>query len=484
MTIAEVKRPLNLSGIGDRNIPETTPCCASESRYTFAIWIALIGIFFPAMLISLGGINATLGRFVVIVFLVPVFGILFGGHRNRLASDLFAIAAAIWILAASALNDAFRPYVGAEALEFLGAYMVGRVFVFGPSNFRTFIRALKPISAVVIALALLDVLVGRYVTLDTFAVPNAAAQRYGLVRASSVFEGAEHYGTFCVATAAIFLYSERGLNRALYVGLCIFGCALSLSSGPLFGLVTVMVVFCYDCILKRYSFRWKALVTVVVGFLMAIFLFSEQPIPWMLMHFTLDPQTGFFRLATWSYAIPLIEQSPWVGHGVVRFGGEGDQLIFLSSVDCVWLLEALRYGLPGLILLLMVMFSPLLSGPSTGGESNEQTGLTVAIVATVLIGLTVHFWDATWLYLNLCVGIRAAFAEYRLREMWQPGWATRSYAVQVGHDDVLTGASRFTGRWALALKFGPAARVPSRGAPANRSGTYLTSSPVNKGLGD
>jgi hypothetical protein len=275
-----------------------------------------------------------------------------------------------------------------------------------------FIRALRPITAVLIALALLDTLSGRYITLDSFGVPNFLAQRFGWVRAASVFEGAEHYGTFCVAAASIFLYSERGLRRVFYVGLSFFGCALSLSSGPFLGLCIVLAVFSYDRILKRHAWRWKALLIIMAGFIIAISAISSHPVEWILMHLTLDPQTGFFRIETWNAALPLIGQSLFIGHGIVQHGNSANEQMFLRSVDSVWLVEALRYGLPAVILLIMTMFSPLIRRTSAFGMSNVQTGLTLSIITIAAIGLTVHFWDATWLFLNLCVGIRASLTEY------------------------------------------------------------------------
>jgi len=425
MAIGVAARPANLSRIYGRSISRGTLDDA-ERQHAFIIWFALIGVLFPPILISLGDINVTPGRVAVILLLIPALVMLFSRGRNRIASDYFAIAAAIWMVASTAFNNGFRPYVGAEALEFIGAYMVGRAFVFGPSNFETFVRALRPITVTIIVLAVFDVLLGRYVTLDSFGVPNFVAGRFGWVRASSVFEGAEHYGTFCVAAAAIFLYAERGISRFVYVSLCYFGCALSLSSGPMFGLAIVTAVSCYDRIMKGYVWRWKVLITVIALFLGGIFLISNHPIAWILTHFTLDSQTGFFRLGTWNFALPLIDQSPFVGHGVVSLGEPGDALIYLKSVDSLWLLEALRYGLPAVILLLMTMFSPLLKGAPAIGMGHPQTGLTLAIVATALIGLTVHFWDATWLFLNLCVGIRASLAEYQSREIWRAGLADRA----------------------------------------------------------
>jgi hypothetical protein len=393
---------------------------APERQHSLVVWIALIGIFFPPVLIPLGGINLTPSRFVVMLLLVPALGILLKRGRNRDATDFFAVALATWMLLSSYLNGGFRPYVGAEALEFFGAYLVGRAFVFGPSNLRTFVKVLRQITVVVIALALLDVFSGRYVTMESFGIMselNARSNyRMGLLRASSVFEGGELYGTFCVAAAAIFLYSERGIRRLFYVGLSFFGCALSLSSGPLMGLGIVTAVYSYDRITKQYPWRWKALTIAIVGFLLFVFLFFDHPLQWTIVHLTLDPQTGFFRLGSWEAALPLIDQSPIIGHGFSQFKGSGDMLVYLSSVDSVWLVDALRYGLPAAILLILIMFSPFLrrrrKSTFGSGMDNTPTGVSLAIVAMGLIGLTVHFWDAVWLFLNLCIGIRISVVEY------------------------------------------------------------------------
>lgn len=397
-----------------------------QRRHSLIVWVALIGLLFPAILFSVGGVNLTPGRFVVILLLVPAIILLLKVDRKSVASDFFATALAIWVLASSVLNGGFKPYVAAEALELLGAYLIGRAFVFGPSQLRTFIGTLQQITIVIVALALLDTLSGRHVTLDSFGIETPLSRsisqqnyRLGLVRASSVFEGAEHYGTFCVAAASIFLYSERGIRQILYVGISLLGCALALSSGPLMGMAVVAGMFAYDRILQRYSWRWKLLVTTVLSFLLLIFVTSDHPIEWILVHMTLDSETGFFRIGTWNAAIPLIKSSPFVGYGLSALGDTPEAQLYLSSVDCLWLVEALRYGIPAVILLILTMFSPLLKKTQIFAPDpnfhNIQTGFTLAIVAIGLIGVSVHFWDAPWLFFNLCVGIRASLAEYGAR---------------------------------------------------------------------
>lgn len=383
-----------------------------QRKNSLIIWVTLIGLFLPPVSISVGGTNFTPGRLVIFLLFVPALRALFGSGRNRIASDFFAFALAMWMLVSSALNGGFKPYVGAEALEFLGAYLVGRAFVFGPSNVQTFVRALKPFTAVLIALALVDILSGHYATLDAFGIPNILSERMGRVRAASVFEGAEHYGSFCVTVSAIFFYSERGVRRLCYLLLTFIGTFFSLSSGPLMGLFLITALFSYDYVLQRYRWRWKTLISVIGVILISVSIVVDNPLPKIIVHFTLDPQTGFFRLDTWNTALPLIAESPIIGHGLANLADSGQARIYLASVDCVWLVETLRYGLLGVALLILTMFSPIMRTGSVSGGSNVRTGFSFAIVAMGFIGLTVHFWDATWVFWNLCVGIRASFAEY------------------------------------------------------------------------
>jgi len=392
---------------------------ARTRTHSLFIWITLIGIFIPPAIFPIGGFNFTPGRFVVILLLVPALGTLLRSGRKVVSSDFFAVALAAWLIASPILNGGFRPAVGAEAVEMFGAYLAGRAFFFGSSNLQTFVRAIERIAVVLIALAIVDILSGRYVMLNALGVSNFPQMRFGLLRASSVFEGAEHYGVFCVVAAAIFLYAERGIRWILFVGLAYFGAILSLSSGPLMGLGIVTAAFSYDCILKQYAWRWKALVTAIAVFLSLIFLIANHPIIWLIGHLTFDPQTAWFRLGTWMYALPRIGESPFIGHGFVEGAARAEVLVFLRSIDCLWLVEALRYGLPAVVLLILTMFSSFLSSRMSVLDLktyNLGTGLTLAIVTMGLVGISVHFWDAPWLLLNLLIGIRASIAEYEGRQ--------------------------------------------------------------------
>ena len=398
----------------------------AERSHPFVTWVVLIGTFFPSISVTLGGLTLLPGRATVLLLFVPALMALFGKARSTVASDYFAFAAACWMIGSSTLNDGFRPYVLAESLEFLGAYTIGRAFFFCRPALETFIRIFKFVTVIVIALALLDTLSGRNMTQEVMGIKAirspwllANDYRLGLIRASSTFEGFELYGTFCVAAAAIFLYSEqKGLSRSLWVGFAVLGTVLSLSSGPILGLAILFPAYSYDRILKQYSWRWQAVVAVSAVLILAAFVFANSPVGWIVRNLTFDPQTGYFRIAQWDHSTSELANSPWIGFGLTDWGGRSrDFMIFVGEqgVDCVWLVEALRYGYPVVMLFFLTIFAILRSQNRASTEdrymASMRTGLSFAIVIMSLIGLTVHFWNSDWIFLSLCMGIRASFAE-------------------------------------------------------------------------
>ena len=404
-------------------VGSSTPRTADRSS-TLAAWIALVGIVCPSVPISLGDLIFTPGRLVVYSLLTPALVKLFHKGRNTVTSDYFAIMAGGWIIISSILNGGFRPYVVAEALEYVSAYAVGRAFFCDPLSLQTFARVLKLVTIVVILLGLLDSLAGRHVTwqlvglrdVDPASLPNH--YRFGIMRAASTFPGYELFGTYCVAAAAIFLYSERGLSRIVYVSFATFGCILSLSSGPLLAIFIVMASFAYDRVLKKYSSRWKALVFFLITFMGAIFVFVENPVGWFVRNLTIDPSTGYFRVAEWAGTFIVIQDSPWIGRGFAPFANISwavATFVADQGIDCVWLVEAIRYGCPVVVFLLLAIFASIwsMNRTFTGNRyiSNMRTGFSFAIVIMSIVGLTVHFWDSVWIFLSLCIGIRASFNE-------------------------------------------------------------------------
>ena len=306
------------------------PVAARMKAYTvgqpssLVTWLFLAGIFGPCVQIAIGALTFTPARLTVSLFFLPAAITLFKSDRSRISSDFFAIATAGWIITASLMNGGFQAYVGAQALEFLSAYLIGRAYFLGRPGIDLFFRVFKVVTVVVIVLGFLDTLFGYPVTLKLLDLPVAQSDtRLGFLRADSVFSVAEHFGTFCVAATALFLYYQGTIvSRISYAGLSIVGTLASLSSGPLLALVICLAAFSYNSLLRKITWRWKLMVMAILGLVLGAFVVSNDPIAFIVGHLTFSPETGNFRIGTWTLGLDLVARNPIVGQGIASYEGE------------------------------------------------------------------------------------------------------------------------------------------------------------------
>jgi hypothetical protein len=389
----------------------------------------MIGVFIPAnMTVYVADSKLTPGRIGILFLLVPALVVCFRTGRRCVAPDFFVFAASAWIIGASILTDRSGSMSSsiAEVLEFSGGYVIARAYVFGRPGLYAFVRVLKIVALTIIVLAALEHLFGSYVIGNTVAAlwgdPGTESDyREGLLRARSTFPHPILYGTFCAVAGAIFLYSEiRIISRIVYVGFCFVGCVLAVSSAPLISFFVAISVYCYDTVMRRYRWRWKLLTIVFGGMLLAVFLIANRPTSWIIANLTLDPSTGYFRQATWDRALYNISLSPLTGYGFDVFG-DPNEFFDKASIDSVWLVVALRFGVPvvGFILLASVASFLRLRDKARYRATdpymeNMGTAFTLVVVILALAGLTVHFWHSVWIFWGMCIGIRSSLREQRL----------------------------------------------------------------------
>lgn len=389
-----------------------------QGRSHIAAWLILVTIIMPSQVnIYLWGETGkfTPGRLAIVFLLLPAVSKLLEKGRHVIASDIFIVALSIWMVGSRIPQDGLNPSAVAETIEFCGAYIVARGYFFGPPALITFTQVLKVIIVFLALLSILDPL------LDTNVIWHQQPPQYrlGVVRAASMFDGAEMNGAFFAACAPVFLYSERNnLKRSIWVALCLFGCVLALSSGPLLSFIVILAVYYYDKSLNQFHWRWKAFGSAIAGFLIAVQVFAQHPISWIVSHLTLDPQTGFFRLYVFDHMIDLIASSPIVGIG---FGPIGSDENFFShvSVDSTYIVYAMRFGIPMLVFLSLANFSSFLRYSSKSNNAIADpfvtrvgTGFTLAFMSLALTGLTVHIFHTNWMFWGLLVGIRGSIKEF------------------------------------------------------------------------
>jgi hypothetical protein len=368
----------------------------------------------------------TPGRLAVALLLIPALLALFQSGRRLLLCDFLVSATAAWMVfagvsvaGASALSTA-----GGDALDLLGGYLIARGLIFGPLALDAFIRVLKIFAFIAILFAVADNLSGRLILHDTIAAilhtsePPVAGFRNNMIRAASTFDHAILFGVFCALTATILLYWERGfLARSVAVGICLLGCVLSLSSVSFMVSGIAISIYAYDQLLNKYSWRWPVFWSLLVGMIVVFAGASNNPLGWIVSHLTLDPQTGYFRMMIWDAALTYIGQSPIIGYAYGVFNNN----IVDGSVDSIWLLETLRFGVPMLVLFFLANMTVILPGRRLPYGANDmhvarmRQAFTLVILLFTFSGLTVHFWNFMWMFWGMCLGIRASLQELPAR---------------------------------------------------------------------
>lgn len=401
---------------------------AAERCSTLPAWLLLIGLILPAAQVQLYLADAkfTVGRIGIVLLILPAVARLVRAGRHTLASDYLACAVAAWMFAAAyyTSGSSAMSSTGAESLEFLGGYIVARGFFFGPTAIYSFIRPFKLVTAYIVVLALFDNLAGRLIVQEMFSAAFGSHAllspdfRLYWVRAASTFDHPILLGTYCTVACGIFLFSEqRPLSKMLWAGLCVFGCLLSLSSAPLLSCLIVLMLYLYNSALKQSSGRWRALQMCLATIVVVIMAVANHPLGWIISHLTFDPVSGYFRMLIWDAAIQKIMESPMAGYAFGRLNHD----ILDTTVDSVWLVFALRFGLPMIILLVLTNIASILpvrgrfNGVMEDPSAPElRIAFTVAVVMLMFTGLTVHYWNYLWIFWGVCIGIRASLREFSM----------------------------------------------------------------------
>jgi hypothetical protein len=386
-----------------------------------AAMFALAGVVVPAGLqISLGpGVTFTPGRIGAALLFFPAMLVLCKKGRHFVLCDFLAFATVAWMIVASiaSAGESAIATAGGDALDFLGGYLISRAYFFGRPALDTFIRVLKIFAIIVIILAMADTISGRPIVHNTIVPWDETwlegQMRNGWVRAMSTFDHPILFGVFCALTAAILLYWEKTLlRRSVSAGLCLLGCVLSLSSAALMAFSIILVAFTYDQLLRRYPWRWSAFWIIMGTLIFVVFVLAAHPLNWVLTHLTLDPQTGYFRMLIWDTALAYIAQSPVIG-----FAYHLNNVILDNSVDCIWLVLSLRFGVPMFVLFFLTnvaaFFPSRRNFKVTGDVHIDQMhrAFTLVLLMFMFTGLTVHFWKSMLMFWGLCLGIRASLRE-------------------------------------------------------------------------
>ena len=365
-------------------------------------------------------------RFVFLLMLPFALARLFSHPGTRIqAFDVIMAMFATWQCATYTYHSGLEGFIfgGSLALEIMGGYFIARAYIRDLETFKATLNFLLGCIALVAAIAITDMLSGRYLLHEILSSivggpPRGGAEfRGGLVRATSTFNHPIHYGGFCAATfALIWCSASRSTQRYARAGFVAFATVLSMSSAPMLSIGLQVVMLSWERFTRRIAMRVHITLAIVAGLYIGMsFVSSRGPLMLFITSMTFDPWTGIYRTFIWHHGLNNVWENPYFGLGLADW--TRDAWMASSTIDAYWLVLAMRSGIPAFLMLALAIYliGRAVVRKSSRSKDNERrrlaTGWMISLIALCLIGSTVHFWDMPHAMLFFFIGLGGALAD-------------------------------------------------------------------------
>jgi len=376
-----------------------------------------------------GTLRMTLARLVLLVaapYAIYRYGRMFGARNYRFVWDDALIPLfGVWMIIAPTVAESLSrglAFGGSAALELCLPYMLIRGRIDRHGQALVIVKMILIAISIVGLLGLLDWATNEWFVRDLASkltgyvkdYGSRATQydwRFGLLRASSAVEHPIHLGAICAIGAMLSTALRGWLRWSLFLA-CLIGLMTSLSSAPAGAFALGIGLLTYEAVLRKVPGRRAFLALLSCAAVAVIFAGSSNPWAFIFSKLCFDPTTGDYRLQEWQTLWPYVLQAPIFGSGT---GQESLSQDLLASVDSLWLRDAIWLGIPGMILTFLI-FPGCASLKINFHDRNLNLGpqeqrlalsLDIVIVMLVLIGTTVYFWGAIWVFMGLSFGLRA-----------------------------------------------------------------------------
>jgi len=212
-----------------------------------------------------------------------------------------------------------------------------------------------------IPFVLLEMRTGQPIILETLRaanpIPNIITlpenvnyiKRMGLERSQFTLAHPIFYGVFCASLMALALTVHtraKGTGSKVFWGLAF----ASLSSAALLSAMLQLMILGFERMTRFIKTRWKLLAFVFVVIYVALDISSDRsPIVIFVSIFSFSGATAWNRVLIWEFGSAEVWRHPFFGIG------NNDWVRpswMVPSIDNHWLLQTMRYGLPGGILLM------------------------------------------------------------------------------------------------------------------------------------
>jgi hypothetical protein len=388
-----------------RPAAEAAPGAIPQATAAGLLAAFLVATFLPVY-VDVAGLRLTPIRLFLLAGFLPMLIRWLSGAAGRIAvGDVLIVLHGVWIgVAIFAVHGSSRiPFIGITVVETVGAYLAGRLLVRNVTDYRFFFRCFLIALALLAPFVVVENLTGRLVLNETLgalaptpskAQAGAESHRLGLVRAQSVMEHPILWGVVCsIAIANVyFLYGSRWPRRLALAAFTTAMTFTSLSSGPLLAVALQIIMIGWGWITRN---AWWALIGLAVLAYVAIDLLSNRtPVQVLISYLTFSPANAYTRLAIWDYGSAEVLRHPLFGIGLNNWERPS---WMTSSVDNFWLATAMRYGLPGVLLLMAGIAANLVQiirADLPDRLKPVRDGYVIATAGTLMVLSTVHIWGS------------------------------------------------------------------------------------------
>ena len=400
-----------------------------RSAVSPVVWLYLVTLVTPVE-VALGSIALMPMRVLLMIVFVPLMANLFSGKYGKLlAVDILFMLHIAWTIVAIAVNNPNRliENVGSNVVEFLGGYLLARAHIRTPEQFQKLIIGLLILNAVLLPFSIPETLKGTAIipkivtSLGFTSVKQVTyATRMGLHRVQNAFAHPIHYGLFC---SVCFSFVLVGLKdrislfwRIVGTGIVSAGIFLSLSSGALLSGLLQIGLLSWSFIFRNFQRKWLMLLGLFVLMYIAIDMLSNRSPSKVLMSYaTFSAQTAYYRSIINDYGMRNVWANPIFGLGLRSWFRPA--YMITGSVDDFWLVMAMRYGIPGFLLLAAGYLAGIVKVGLRNFDGDARVSrlrltwiITFAGLSFTLV--TVHVWTAIFSFTFFLFGAGMWMADY------------------------------------------------------------------------
>lgn len=391
---------------------------ARRPKYEIFSVLFIVSLFVP-LRINISTLSIYPSRLILILVFVPL---LLEWFRRRglkgKSTDVVMFGHAIWAALAIAVvhGTSHIEAIGIYTIEVFGCYLLGRMTVENPKQFRKICKIIVLMIALTIPIAVVESFTNKNLVTELLG-PLTIGKieheiRLGLYRAQGVFAHPILYGivtgsAFCLAFY-VLSYGRRGLTKYAAAAIPAIGGFFSLSSAAYSLLVFQGLFIAWDKVFGRQRAKWKIMAWLALAGYVLVDLFSNRtPIKVFVSYFSLNPHTAYTRIHTWNYAIDDVMRNWAFGIGFNDWDRPG---WLVGSVDNFWLVVAMRYGVIGFLFLFIAFLLVLRDATSQkvvdDRVASYRKGYCILLITTAIVIYTVHLWSEAFYFFFFFLGCR------------------------------------------------------------------------------